>query len=91
MECRVWPARDLYPRTLDSQPPIPAAVDVPPVHVGGKMYWPWEPRLGTAAAEFAILAFDVRAETFGVVPAPPALLGDVDSGDRMVLAELSEK
>jgi hypothetical protein len=33
----------------------------------------------------------VCAETFEVVPAPPALLGDVDSGDRMVLAELAGK
>ncbi|KAG0521794.1 hypothetical protein BDA96_08G192100 [Sorghum bicolor] len=77
VECWVWPARDLYPTTLDAQPPIPAAVDVPPVHVGGK---------------FAILAFDVCAETFEVLPAPPAaLLGVVDSGDRMVLAELAGK
>jgi hypothetical protein len=89
MECRVWPARDLCPRTLDSQPPIPAAVNVPPVHVGGKMYWPREPWLGTAAAEFAILTFDVCTETFEVVPAPPALLGDVDIADKMVLVELA--
>lgn len=92
VECWVWPARDLYPTTLDAQPPIPAAVDVPPVHVGGKMYWPREPRLGAAAEEFAILAFDECAETFEVEPAPPAaLLGVVDSGDRMVLAELAGK
>jgi len=85
MECAVWPLRDLHPRTLASPPPIPAAVDVPPVHVGGKMYWPgmtW--LIGNAAA---VLALDISTETFEVVPAPPVLL-DADGGDRMVLAEL---
>ena len=44
MECAVWPLRDLHPRMLASPPPIPAAVDVPPVHIGEKMYWPGETR-----------------------------------------------
>ena len=85
MECAVWPLRDLHPRTLASPSPIPAAVDVPPVHVGGKMYWPgmtW--LIGNAAA---VLALDISTVTFEVVPAPPVLL-DADGGDRMVLAEL---
>ncbi|RLM99368.1 hypothetical protein C2845_PM06G34300 [Panicum miliaceum] len=43
MECQVWPLRNLRPRTLTSPPLIPAAVNVPPVHVGSKMYWPGEP------------------------------------------------
>ncbi|KXG24022.1 LOW QUALITY PROTEIN: hypothetical protein SORBI_3008G174000 [Sorghum bicolor] len=91
MECRVWPARDLYPTTLDAQPPIPAAVDVPPVHVGDVLA-PGAAARDRRRREFAILAFDVCAETFEVEPAPPAaLLGVVDSGDRMVLAELAGK
>ncbi|RLN27779.1 F-box domain containing protein [Panicum miliaceum] len=85
-ECQVWPLRDLRPRTLASPPPIPAAVNVPPVHVGGKMYLPGEPRIGATA----ILAFDIPTETFEVVPAPPVLL-DADGGDTMVLTELDGK
>jgi F-box interacting protein len=87
MECQVWPLRDLHPRTLASEPPIPAAVDVPPVHVGGKMYWPGEPRLSDAAA---ILALDISTETFEAVPAPPVMV-DADGGDRMILSELDGK
>ena len=87
MECAVWPLRDLHPRTLASPPPIPAAVDVPPVHVGGKMYWPGETWHGAAAS---VLALDISTETFEVVPAPPILL-DADGGDRMILAEFDGK
>lgn len=58
---------------------------MPPVHVGGKMYWPGEPRFGADAA--GILAFDISTDTFEAVPAPPVLL-DADGGDRMILSEL---
>ncbi|KAL6847188.1 hypothetical protein ACP4OV_023041 [Aristida adscensionis] len=92
MACGVWWLRDLEPRrpAASSLPPIPVDVDVPPVFVGGKMYWPGEPRLGNAAAQAAILAFDIGAEAFEIVPAPPVPM-NVDGGDRMVLTELSGK
>ncbi|RLN30206.1 hypothetical protein C2845_PM05G01450 [Panicum miliaceum] len=90
MECAVWPLRDLRPRTLASPPPIPVAVYLPPVHVGGKMYWPGISGSGAAADAAAILVFDISTETFEVVPAPPVLL-DADGGDRMILAELAGK
>ena len=86
MECAVWPLRDLHPRTLASPPPIPAAVDVPPVHVGGKMYWPGETWHGAAA----VFALDIPTKTFEVVPALPVLV-DADGGNRMVLAKLDGK
>ncbi|TVU49009.1 hypothetical protein EJB05_00299, partial [Eragrostis curvula] len=75
IECTVWPLRDLRPRKLPCRPPIPVAVDMPPVHVGGWMYWSGE-RTALAAAGTApypaLVAFDVRAETFEVVPAGTA-------------------
>ncbi|KAL6608268.1 hypothetical protein ACP70R_041331 [Stipagrostis hirtigluma subsp. patula] len=89
MECAVWRLRDLHPRTpASSPPPITVAVDLPPVHVGGKMYWPGEPPPGSATARAAILAFDISTEAFEVVPAPPVLL-NFYGGDRMILTELA--
>ncbi|KAK3137044.1 hypothetical protein QOZ80_5BG0446890 [Eleusine coracana subsp. coracana] len=87
-ECTMWPLRDLRPRTLSCQPPVPVVVDAPPVHVAGKMYWPGEPRFVGIAT--AVVAFDISSEAFELVPAPPVFL-DVTGGDRMVLAELAGK
>ncbi|TVU48998.1 hypothetical protein EJB05_00287, partial [Eragrostis curvula] len=81
MECAVWRLRDLSPRRLASRPPIPVAVDVPPVHVGGKMYWP-----GKHPSRDAVLAFDICAEEFEILPAPPT-----ERGDRVILTELAGK
>ncbi|KAL5231336.1 hypothetical protein ABZP36_030112 [Zizania latifolia] len=57
------------------------------VHVVGKMYWMGE------GSPHAILAFDICALTFKIVPTPPALPPDEDGddSDRTILSELARK
>ncbi|CAL4897681.1 unnamed protein product [Urochloa decumbens] len=67
LQCSVWRLREEYmARTVAAPPPVPAAVDVPPVYVedDGRIYW-------MCRSPRAILAFNIRGEAFDVVPAPP--------------------
>ncbi|KAL6623398.1 hypothetical protein ACP70R_033277 [Stipagrostis hirtigluma subsp. patula] len=78
MECRMWRLRrhdGPKERTAVPSPPIEVSFDAPPVYLDGRMYWMCR------TPSRAILAFDIGAGTFDVVPAPPAMGAGVDGGD----------
>lgn len=85
MECKVWRLGDDREARPAPAPPVPAAVDVPPVYDdddGGRIYW-------MCRSPRAILAFGIVAEAFDVVPPPPlAAAGD---GSTEALVDLKAK
>ncbi|KAL6838881.1 hypothetical protein ACP4OV_031317 [Aristida adscensionis] len=85
--------------TYAGEPPMPVT-DMPPAHVDGTLYWMSRPQMPAAAEphERVVVAFDVSARAFAVLPCEPcrrghhdAFLVELNGALSLVLANAEEE